>query len=153
MRSCPVSHQLDEGWTATFARALRRPLSDSMHRQEVVAVNANAGHAIAQSARGKRTVLAARKALEGRDRPLVVDEVEDHGSPVDLRESHRMMEVGLRTRALAYPTGRDVILALVRGGHGPADRLRKLSAEVAGDRENVAATPVVHDGHLASLAH
>ena len=47
--------------------------------------------------------------------------------------------------------GGDIVIVFIGGPHAPADRLRKLGAEVAGDTEEVAITPGVHHRHLPPL--
>jgi hypothetical protein len=153
VRGGAVRHVLDQRRTAAGARTLGGPLRDRVHREEVVAVHAHAGDSITRPARREGLALAARVALEGRDRPLVVDDAEDDRRLVHRGEQERVVEVGLGARALADPAHRDRVLALDRRRHGPAHGLRELRREVAGDREDVAVAPVVHDGQLPALAH
>ena len=75
--------------------------------------------------------LAAGDGLEGRDRPLVVDHVEDHRRAVHVGEGQRGVEVGLGGGAVADPGRRDPRVALDRRGHRPAHRLDELRGEVA----------------------
>src|SRR6202030_2189233 len=98
-------------------------------------------------------VLTPGETLEGGDRPLVVDQVENHRRLVHGGKSHRVVEVGFGARALADPARGNPVFALDGRGHRPADCLGKLRGQVAGDGEDVAAAPVVHDGHLPALAH
>jgi hypothetical protein len=113
---------------AAGARALRRPLRDRVHREEIVAVDADAGHAITRATRRERALLAAGRALERGDGPLVVDDVHDHRRLVDGGEQQAVVEVGLGARAFADPGAGDVVLVADRGGHGPAHRLRELGS-------------------------
>ncbi len=46
-----------------------------------------------------------------------------------------------------------MVLALDRRRHRPADRMRILGGQVAGDREHVGLGAVVHDRQLPALAH
>ncbi len=64
-----------------------------------------------------------------------------------------MVEVRLGARAFTDPGRGDPVLTLDGRRHGPAHGLWELGREIAGDREYVAATPVIHDGHLPTLAH
>src|SRR5262245_12706653 len=153
VRRGTIGHVLDERRSAPGARALGRPLGDRMHREAVVAVHAHAGDSVAGTARSECRSLAARVALKGRYGPLVVDDAQNRGRLVDRGEEQRMVEISLGARAFADPAHGDVVLPLDRGRHGPADRLRELRREVAGDGEDVAVTPVVHDRQLAALAH
>src|SRR2546423_4342439 len=148
-----IRHVLDQGRAAALARALRGPLCHRVHRQEIVAVDANPRYAVTGAALREGLVLTTCEALEGGDGPLVVDQVENHRRLVHGGEVHRVGEARLRARALADPAGGNAVFALDGCGHRPADRLGKLRGEVAGDGEDVAAPPVVHDGHLPALAH
>ena len=153
VRGRPVGHVLDERRTPALPGTLCGPLGDRVDGEEIVAIDADAGNAVARSGLRESALLAAGKALERGDGPLVVDEVQDHRRAVHLRESHRVVEIRLGARALPDPARGDAVLALDGRRHGPADRLRILGGQVAGDREDVAARPVVHDGHLPPLAH
>src|SRR5438045_7181789 len=151
VRRRPIRHVLDQGGSAALARALRGPLCHRVHRQEIVAVDANPRYAVTGAALGEGLVLTTREALEGGDRPLVVDQVENHRRLVDGGEGHRVVEVRLRARALADPAGGNAVFALDGCGHRPADRLGKLRGEVAGDGEDVAAHSVVHSWAVTSF--
>ena len=148
-----VGHVLDQGRACATPGPLGGPLRHRVHREEIIAVDADAGHAVARAARRKRALLAARETLEGRDRPLVVDDVQDHRRLVHRGKQHRVVEIGLGARALADPAHGDVVLALDRRGHRPAHGLRELGREVARDREDPPRRPVIHDGQLPALAH
>jgi len=153
VRRRPIRHVLDQGGPAALARALRGPLCHRVHRQEIVAVDANPRHAVTGAALREGLVLTPGETLEGGDRPLVVDQVENHRRLVHGSEGHRVVEVRFGARALPDPGGGNPVFALDGCGHRPADCLGKLRGEIAGDREDVAAAPVVHDGHLPALAH
>src|SRR5580658_7489426 len=73
MRARAVGHQLDERCTAALAGALRRPLGHGVHREKVVAVDADPRNAVAGPALRECAVLAAGESLEGGDRALAVD--------------------------------------------------------------------------------
>ena len=143
----------DEGRTVAGAGALRRPSRGGVHRKEIVPIDAQAGETQTRTACRERTLFAAGKALEGGDRPLVVDDVEHHRRAIDLGEQHRVMEIGFRRAALADPRRGDVLFALDRRRHRPADRLRVLRRKIAGDREQTTRRIVVHHGQLPALAH
>src|SRR3984885_5254507 len=72
-----VGHELDQGRSGAGARALCRPFSDRMHREEIVAVDTDAGDAVSRTTGRERALLPARITLERGDRPLVVDDVEN----------------------------------------------------------------------------
>src|SRR5579862_6692525 len=70
VRRGAVGDQLDQRRAAALARALRGPLAHAVHREKIVAVDANAGDAVARTALREGLVLAAGEALEGGDGPL-----------------------------------------------------------------------------------
>ena len=153
MRSGAISHMFDQRWAGAHARAFGSPLRYCIHREEIVAVDANARNAIARAASRERAAFAAGERLEGRDRPLIVDDVEDHRRLVDLREQQRVVKVRFGGAAIAEPAGGDVIFALDRRRHGPAHGLRKLRREIAGDGKQIAFDRVIHHRQLPALAH
>src|SRR6185312_9398799 len=148
----PVCNVLEQRRPAALARALRRPSRDGVNREKIVAVDTYAGDAVSRPILREGAPLTAGETLEGRDRPLIVDDVENHWRLIDGRERHPMVEVRLRARAFADPGRGDVSLALDGRRHCPAPRLWKLGSEVAGDREDVARARVIHDGHLPPAA-
>src|SRR4029077_11687748 len=82
MRRGAVGHVFVEGRAAALARALSRPLRHRVHGEEIVAVDTHAGNTVAGAALRKGPLLPAGESLEGGDRPLVVDQVQDHRRPV-----------------------------------------------------------------------
>ena len=122
-----------------------------MDREIVVAVDAQRRNAEAVGARGESGALAAGDALIGRDRPLVVDDVENDRRPIDGREHQRRMEIALRRRAFADPARGDARVARDRRGHRPADGVRILGAEIAGDGEEPGLPGRIEPGKLAAL--
>ena len=64
-----------------------------------------------------------------------------------------MVKVRLRARAFADPARSQMIFALERCRHRPADRLRELRGEIARDREQIPGPGVVHHRKLPALAH
>ncbi len=133
------------------AGSLRRPAGRRQHRQEVVAVHPQRSDAAADAAGGEGRGLAAGDRLEGGDRPLVVDDVQDHRRAVDLGEGQRRVEVRLRGCAVADPCRRDAGVAADRRCHRPADALDELRGEVARDREEAGAAARIHDRQLPAL--
>ena len=103
MRAGAIGHPFDERGAKIGARPLGRPKRDRMDRKIIVAVDAQGGDAEAMGASGKSCALAPRYALIGRDRPLVVDDIEDDRRPVDRGEHERRMEIALRSRSFADP--------------------------------------------------
>ena len=153
MRGCAIGDQLDQRGPGAGARPLGRPLRHGIHRQEIVAVDADAGDAVTRTARREGALLAAGVALESGDRPLIVHDVQNDRRLVHRGEQQRVMKIGFGAAALADPTRRQMILALDRRRHRPANGLRKLSREIAGDGKNIAGLGVVHHRQLAALAH
>src|SRR3546814_6342438 len=74
-----------------------------MDRQVVVAVDPERRDAEAVAARREGAGAAARDALEGRDGPLVVDQVQHYRRLVGRGEHQGGVEVGLGGRAVADP--------------------------------------------------
>jgi len=130
-----------------------RSAAHCVDREEIVAVGAYPGDAVTGTARGERALLAARVALKRGNRPLIVDDVQDHRGLIDRSEQQGVVKVRLGTRTLSDPARREMILALERGRHRPAHGLRKLRGEIAGNREQVPRLRVIHDRQLPSLAH
>ncbi len=147
----PIGEALDQGGAQVGAGPLRRPAGDRVHGQEVVAIDPERGQAIAQSPRGEGGLLVSRDAVEGRDGPLVVDDVEQHRRPVDRGEQQGLVEVALRRRAIADVGVSKPAIALVGRGHGPAHGLAELSAEIARDGEEAVGLGGIHHRQLATL--
>src|SRR5260370_7803868 len=103
-----------------------------MTRQEVVASYWIHRHAVPGTALREGLVLTTCETLEGGDRPLVVDQVENHRRLVHGSESHRVVEVGFGARALADPARGNPLFALDTPSHPPPDFLRNLRSQVAG---------------------
>src|SRR5450830_1817920 len=93
----------------------------------------------------------AGDGLEGGDRPLVVDHVEDHRRTVDVGEGQGGVKVRLGGGAVADPGGGDLGIALDRRRHAPADGLDELGGEVAGNGEETVVAYRVHDRQLPAL--
>src|SRR5690606_6878516 len=135
VRADAVGHMLDEGGAKIAARALGRPFGDRVDRQIIVAVDAKCGNAETKPPRGERARTAPRYALEGGDRPLVVDDIEDDRGAVGRSEDKGRMEIALGGRAIAHPADGYLRVVADSRGHRPADRLDILGGEIAGYRE------------------
>ena len=151
VRAGAVGHPFDEGRAEIGARPLGRPQRGRMDRKIIVAVDAQRRDGEAVRAGGEFGALAAGDPLIGRDRPLVVDDVENDRRPVDGGEHQRRMEVALRRRAFADPARGDAGIAGDRRGHRPADRVRILGAEIAGDGEESGLLGRIEPGQLPAL--
>ncbi len=150
VRARAVGDPFDQRRPEVAPRALGGPARGREHGEEVVAVHAQRRDAGADAARGKGRAFAAGDGLEGRDRPLVVDHVQDHRGAIDVGEGQGIVEVGLGGRAVADPARGDLGVALDRRGHRPADRLHELRRQVARDREEARALVRVHHRQLAA---
>ena len=115
-----IGEELDQRRPAVGARALGRPVHRGIDRERVIAVDAQAGDAIADRALGEGRALGAGNSGEARDRPLVVDHREDDRHVVDRGEGHRGMEVALGGRAVADPAHGDAAVALDRRAPSPS---------------------------------
>jgi hypothetical protein len=111
MGSAAIGEVFDERGAEIGARALGGPLGDGVDGEEVVAVDAHGRHAVADRARGEGGVLAAGDTLERRDRPLIVDDVNDDGRLVDVGEGHGGVEVAFGGRTFAEPGGGEAHVA------------------------------------------
>ena len=143
----PLDHRRAE----VGAGPLGGPLRHGVHREVVVAVDAQRRDAEAESTVGERRRRAAGEVLGRGDRPVVVDDVEDHRRLVGGGEDERGVEVGLGGRSLADPRRGDRRVATQRRRHRPADRLDVLRGEVARDGEEPVLLGRVHHRELASL--
>ena len=130
-----VSVVFDQRCAQIGARPFSSPLRRGIDGEEIVSIHAQAGKAIADGARGEGCLLAAGDSLKARYRPLVVDDVQDHGRPKDGAEIERVVKIAFRRRALADPGRRDTVVMLVGRGHRPTHRLAELRAQISGDRE------------------
>ena len=151
MRAGAVGDVFDQRRAEIAAGPLDRPLRHGIGGEVVVAVDAQGRNAETEAPRREGAGAAARDALEGRDRPLVVDDVEDDGGLVGRGEDERGVEIRFRRRAIADPGGGDLRVALDRRGHRPADGLDELRGEIAGDREEAVLLRGIHDRELPPL--
>ncbi len=94
----PVGVGLHERRTLTLASALQRRLRDGVRREHVVAVDADAGEAEAESPLVERDPGLALDRL--RDRPLVVLAEEDDRGVVGRGEDERLVDVALAAGAV-----------------------------------------------------
>src|ERR1700733_1201741 len=103
MRARAVGYPFDQRRAQIGARPFGRPDRDRMDGKIVVAVDAQRRNAEAVSASSESGALAPRDALIGRDRPLVVDDIENDRRPIDRGEHQRRMEIAFRCRPFADP--------------------------------------------------
>src|SRR5690606_23957594 len=102
-------------------------------RDKIVASDPQGGDAATNATTGECGGFTTGNRLERGDRPLVVDDVEDHRRTVNVGEGEGGVEVGFSGGAVADPGRGDFGVALDRRGHAPAHALHKLSGEVAGN--------------------
>src|SRR5215203_344513 len=151
VRSGAVGHVLNERRPKVAPGALDGPFCDRMHGQIIVAVYPERRDAKAVAARRERGRRAPGEPLKRRDSPLIVNDVEDDWRLVGRGEDKGRVEIGLRRRAVADPSGRDPGVVLDGRGHRPADRLDELRREIAGDREKAVFARGIHDGELTPV--
>src|ERR1700722_859813 len=112
-------------------RTLCRPLRRREYGEEIISVHPQAGQSVADGARGESRLLAASDALEARNRPLIVADIEDDRRAIDGGEGERRMEIAFRGRAFADPGCGEAVIALIGRRHRPAARLVELGGEVS----------------------
>ena len=151
MRPCTVGEVFNHRCAEARAGPLGGPLRRRINGEEVVAVDPQGGEAIAQPLQRESRCITGGDALEGRDRPLIVDDIENDRSLIGRGDGQGCVEVAFCRRAVANPAGRDLVLTLVAGGHRPAGGLRELRTEIAGDREEIALGPRIVNRQLATL--
>ena len=151
MAASTICHILYQCRAKIAAGALDRPFGDRVNGDEVVAVDTQRRDAEAVSARRQRAGAAACYSLKGRDRPLVVDHVEDHRRVVNAGECAGGVEIAFRRAPLAHPGRSDAGVVLDRARHRPTHRLRGLCGEVARDAEEAVFAARIHDRELAAL--
>ena len=93
MGVCAVGKALNHRCAMTGTRALCSPLRCGIHRQEVIAINPQRGETIALAFEGKSRRFTGSDALESRDRPLIVDDVENSRRLVSRGQDQRAMEI------------------------------------------------------------
>ncbi len=151
MSADPVGHVLDQRRAEIAACALRRPFGDRMDGQIIVAVDPQGRNAEAEAAGRECAGAAPGDALKRRDRPLIVDDIEDDRRLVGRGEDQRGVEVALRRRAVADPADGDLRVVLDGRSHRPADGLDVLRRQVPGDGEEAMVLRGVEDRKLTAL--
>ena len=126
MRASAIGHEFDQSRAFTAASTFGSPTGRRVYGEIIIAIDTQPRDANAGAARRERTLLAAGIPLERRDRPLIVDHIENHRRPVHLGESQCVMEIGSRRTALTDPGRCNPRLSFEGGGHTPADGLRIL---------------------------
>ncbi len=84
----------------------------------------------------------------GRNRPLIVHNVEDYRRLEDTGEIQAVMEITLGTGAISEPSDGGLVIALVGAGHSYPYRLTELGADRAGYGNEMSFTPRVVHWHL-----
>ena len=151
MSADPVGDVFDERRAEIAARPLDRPSRDGVNREIIIAVDPERRNAEAEAARRESAGAAPRDALEGRDRPLIIDDVEHHRRLVGGGEDKRGVEIGFGGRPIADPSRRDPRVVLDGRSHGPADSLDELRGEISRDREEAERLRGVENRHLPAL--
>src|ERR1700741_2110995 len=146
-----IGVKLDHRRAVIGARAIRGPLCRGIDCEKIVAVDAQTRNAVTYGARSERRALTAGDTRETRNRPLIVDHIQDHWRAIDTGEIHRVMEITLGGGAFADPARGDARVALVGRRHRPADGLGKLRAQISGNGEESKCFRRVHDRKLAAL--
>src|SRR6185437_7152004 len=95
VRAGPVGDVLDQCRPAALAGALRRPPRRAVHGKKIVAVDTHPWNTVSGSVLREGTQLTAGETLERRDRPLIVDDVENDRRLVQRGEGHAVVEVRL----------------------------------------------------------
>src|SRR5437867_4306719 len=129
-----IGHALDQGRTVAGASTLDRLARRGVDREDVVAVDLDAGEPVCQRLlrdRARVRLLFQRH----RDRLLVVLAHEDDRDVPDAGEVQRLVEVALGGRAVAEVRHHDHVVAAVLRGVGEADGVRKLGRDRDRDRQ------------------
>ena len=148
MSAGAIGDPFDQRRAEVGARPIGGPFRGGVNREVIVAVHPERGDPESMRAGGEFRALTPGDALIGRDRPLVIDDIENHRRPVDRGEHQRGMKIGLRGRAVADPARGDLVVARDRRGHRPSDGLRILRAEIAGDRKEARLLHRIEAGKL-----
>ena len=122
MRAHPVGHPLDHRGTATGPRLVHGGLRGGVHREEIVAVESDAVHAVRPGLLGQ----GFRRGLfrDGdRDRPLIVLAEEDRRRLEHAGEVHPRVEVAFARRAVPEVRQADGVLLADLRSPGRADGL------------------------------
>src|SRR5271168_3330303 len=151
MRPDAIGDIFDQGRSEIATRALGGPSGDRVDREIVVAVDAQRRNAEPESSGGESSRSAASDALEGRNRPLVVDDVQHDWRPIRRGERQGGMKIRLRRSAVADPADRDFRVVLDRRGHRPAHRLDELRREIPRYREEAVLLGGIHHRKLTAL--
>jgi hypothetical protein len=145
----PVGERLDQRGPPAGARALHGLAHRPDHRQEVVAVDLDARHAVAVAARGQ-VGCGRLDGLGRRDRIAVVADHVDRGHAEHAAEVDGGVEVALRRGSLAQEGQGDLTRAAQLGRVGEPAGVGELRADGAADRGNVPLAVAVVDRHLAA---
>ena len=151
MRGHAVGHRLDQRRAFAGARTIDGLLGGAVDGEDVVAVDAHAGHAVGVGLDRHR--LAARLlARRHRDRPAVVLADEHDRRLVDGGEVEAGVEVVAAGAAVAAERHEHGVVAADARRHASAGGLRQLRADRRADRDEVRLPEAVVHRHLAALA-
>src|SRR5580698_5600990 len=112
MGCAPIRHQLDQGAPCSAARSFFSPLCRRVHREEVVSVYSQGCNTITGTARCEGLCRTTCNALKCRDRPLIVDYVENDRRAIYGSEGQCLVEIAFCGTAFAGPRRRDSVLPL-----------------------------------------
>ena len=146
-----IGEKLDQGGAQIGAGALGGPFRRRPHRQEIVAVHAQARQAIAGGLGGEGGFFRPRNAGIGRDRPLIVGDAENDRRVIDGGEGQRFVEIAFRGGAFADIGQRQAVVVFVGAGHRPAHGMAEAAAKIAGQRIESVFARRIENGKLAAL--
>ena len=132
MRTHPVGHRLDQVGALTVARPIGSSPHRRKHGQDIVAIDPDAGKAVALGTLrdGSRRLLRKRDG----NRPVIVLAEEDHGCLEDAGHVQRFMPVALGRGAIAEGHQRNIVAVLQPRAHGETDRVWHLARHRDGQR-------------------
>lgn len=146
-----IGHIFHDGRAEIAPRAFDRPFRHRMDGQIVIAIDAQRRNAEAVAPRRKSAGTAARNALKGGNSPLVVDDVHHHRGLVGRGEDQCGVEIAFRRRAVTDPCGGNLRVVADGRCHRPADGLRILRRQIAGNGEKAMLFRGIHHRKLAAF--
>ena len=125
-----VGIQLYQRRAASLPGAFCRPAGSSVGGEKIVAVHAQTGDPVADTARRERVLIASGDVLMGGNCPLIVDHVQYDRCAVNGAEGEGIVKIRFGGGSFADPARSDVTGVPVFGCHGPAHRLGKLGTQL-----------------------